>query len=271
MSERCDAALALVEAPPTGENVQPMHSDLFDSTIPFGEPELMRASSYGRYLEQLARDSTLTVTGTRLALLSPSLQADLLRFEEDGSGSEVIEVMAACLRHAASLTIHLQCGDRVVPLTVFSRERLVHCPIGLGELVERHLADVRVMHVEPTPLRPPGDPRRAWVGASHLYQPLTPLLWELAMRGPRGDLLPEISGPAVYRVAPALVTAELLTIGVLKPAIERLREQPANLAEIASWPELGRERASRLLNGLYLQAGLIVSRSHPDAVRSGWA
>ena len=115
------------------------------------------------------------------------------------------------------------------------------------------------------------DPRRAWVGASHLYYPLTPLLWGLAMRGPRCDLLPEISGPAVYRVAPALETAELPTTGVLKSAIERLRQQPASLAEIASWPELDRERASRLLNGLYLQAGLIVSRSHPDAVRAGWS
>ncbi|MBC7735575.1 MAG: hypothetical protein H7306_27435 [Bacteriovorax sp.] len=248
-----------------------MHGDLFDSTIPFGEPELMRASSYRCYLEQLEREAALTGASTRLALLSPSLQADLLRFEDGGSGSEVIEVMAACLRHAASLTIHLQCGDRVVPLTVFSPERLLHCPIGLGELVERHLADVRVMHVEPTPLRPPGDPRRAWVGASHLYHPLTPLLWGLAMRGPRCDLLPEISGPAVYRVAPALEAAELPTTGVLKSAIERLRQQPASLAEIASWPELDREHASRLLNGLYLQAGLIVSRSHPDAVRAGWS
>ena len=248
-----------------------MHSDLFDSTIPFGEPELMRASSYRLYLEQLEREAALTGASTRLALLSPSLQADLLRFEKGGSGSEAIEVMAACLRHAASLTIHLQCGDGVVPLTVFSPERLLHCPVGLGELVERHLADARVMHVEPTPLRPPGDPRRAWVDASHLYHPLTPLLWGLAMRGSRCDLLPEISGPAVYRVAPALETSELPTTGMLKSAIERLRQQPASLAEIASWPKLDREHASRLLNGLYLHAGLIVSRSHPDAVRAGWS
>ena len=248
-----------------------MHGDLFDSTIPFGEPELMRASSYRRYLDELDRRPMLAGAATRLSQLSPSLQADLLRFEERGSGSEAIEVMAACLRHAASLTIHLQCGDRVVPLTVFTPQRLVHCPMAMSELVERHLAGVQVMHVEPTPLRPPGDPQRAWVGASHLYHPLTPLLWELAMRGPRGDLLPEIGGPAVYRVAPVLESAELPLPDVLKAAIERLRAQPASLAEIASWPALDRERASRLLNGLYLLAGLIVSRSHPDAVRAGWA
>jgi hypothetical protein len=30
------------------------------------------------------------------------------------------------------------------------------------------------------------------------------------------------------------------------------------------------ERAIRLLNALYLQAGLIVSRSHPDAINEKW-
>ena len=131
-------------------------------------------------------------------------------------------------------------------------------------------ASLPVDPVEPTPLRPPGHPQRAWVRASHLYHPLAPLLWELAMRGSRGDLLPEISGPAVYRVAPVLETTELLITDGHLAAIERLRQQTASLAEIAGWPELDRERASRLLNGLYLQAGLIVSRSHPDAVRAGW-
>jgi hypothetical protein len=42
------------------------------------------------------------------------------------------------------------------------------------------------------------------------------------------------------------------------------------LAAIATWPGFDRERASRLMNAIYLQAGLIVSRSHPDAVRDSW-
>ena len=33
---------------------------------------------------------------------------------------------------------------------------------------------------------------------------------------------------------------------------------------------MDRERAIRLLNALYLQAGLIVSRSHPDAISERW-
>ena len=250
-----------------------MDGDLFDSTIPFGAPELMRAASYRRYLDELPFDTTSGGSGTRLSQLSPSLQADLLRFEDgdgNGNGSDAVQVLAACLRHAARLTIHLQCADRVVPLTVFAQERQVHCPMNLGELVERHLAGLRVMHVEPAQWQPSDSPQPAPIDAARRCQPLAPLLWELALRGPRRELLPEIGGPAVYRVAPGLDMSALPASGALKAAVQRLRRQAANLTEIAGWPALDRERAARLLNALYLQAGLIVSRSHPDAVRESW-
>ena len=249
-----------------------MDGDLFDSTIPFGAPELMRAASYRRYLDALPVDTRYGGT-TRLSQLSPSLQADLLRFEDDdgnSNGSDAVQVLAACLRHAARLTIHLQCADRVVPLTVFAPEQQVHCPMDLGELVERHLAALRVMHVEPAQWQPPDGPQPAPVDAARRCQPLAPLLWELALRGPRRELLPEIGGPAVYRAAPGLDMRALPASGALKAAVQRLRRQAANLTEIAGWPALDRERAARLLNALYLQAGLIVSRSHPDAVRESW-
>jgi len=151
------------------------------------------------------------------------------------------------------------------------RERLLHCPMDLRELIERHLAQVCVMHIEPAVLRPPGDPQRALIGASHLHHSLAPFLWELAMRGPRRELLPEIKGPAVYRVAPSLDLDRLpISSGVIRMAIERLRRHAVPLTQIASWPAFDRECASRLLNALYLQAGLMVSRSHPDAVRESW-
>ena len=153
---------------------------------------------------------------------------------------------------------------------MFPHEGLVHCALPMAELLERHVHDMRVLQVEPALLRPPGDAQRALIGELHLHHALAPLVWELALRGPRRDLLPEIAGPAVYRVAPGLDAAGLPTSGVLKAAIERLRGQTANLAEIASWPALDRERAARLLNALYLQAGLMVSRSHPEAVRESW-
>ena len=244
-----------------------MHSDLFDSTIPFGEPELMRASAYRRYLDEAAGASARPGNPTGLSSLSPSLRADLYRFEQETGSTEALEVLAACVRHAKRLTIHLECGDRVVPLTVFPQERLVHCPLPMQELTGRYLPELRVMNVEPASLQPPSDSERALLDDDQVYHPLGPLLWELAMRGQRRELLPEIVGPAVYRVAPGLDLTTLPASGVLKAAITRLRGPAANLNDIAGWPGLDRERAARLLNALYLQAGLIVSRSHPDAVR----
>ena len=247
-----------------------MNGEMFEPTIPFGEPELMRASAYHRYLETLEDQSAQGGASTRLSQLSPSLQADLMRFEQDGGSSESVEVLAACIRHAKKVTIYLQCDDKVVPLTIFPQEQLVHCVVPISVLVERHLPSMRVLQVEPALLCPPGDPQQQLIGEAHLHAPLAPLVWELAMRGPRRELLPEIAGPAVYRVSPGLDTEGLPASGVIKAAIERLRRQTANLAEIASWPALDRERATRLLNALYLQAGLIVSRAHPDAVRDSW-
>ncbi len=254
------------------QNAPDMNGELFDSTIPFGEPELPRASAFRRYLDELGAESRRLGAGpriSRISQLSPSLRADLLRFERDG-GSEAMEILAACVRHSKRVTIHLKCGDWVVPLTVFPQERLIHCPMKLDELIERHLLELRVMHVEPALLRPPGDTDAALVGDAQLHHSLAPLLWEMAMRGPRRELLPEIAGPAVYRVSPGLDIRALPASGVLKAAIERLRPQAANLNEIASWPALDKERAARLLNALYLQSGLIVSRSHPAAVRDSW-
>jgi hypothetical protein len=244
--------------------------ELFDSTIPFGEPELLKASSYQRYLEELDADSVPGSPATRLSQLSSSLQADLWRHEQRTGSYEIVEVMAACLRHSSRVTIHLQVGVRVVPLTVFPYERLVHCPMDLDELVERHLPQLHVMHLEPATLRPPGDPVRELIGEPRLYRSLAPLMWVLALRGPRRDLLPEIAGPAVYRVSPALDLDTAPISGSLRAAIERLRAQAVPLSTIAGWPAFDRERAARMLNALYLQAGLIVSRSHPDAVRESW-
>ena len=245
-----------------------MDSDLFEPTLPFGQPELMRASAYRRYLDELR-----TATGgisSRLSQLSPSLRADLLRFGEDGDASELVEVMAACIRHGKRITIHVQTGERVVPITVFAQERLVHSPMPLHELTGKPMLDLRVMHVEPALLQPPGETNATMVGAETAHYPLAPLLWELAMRGLRRDLLPEIAGPAVYRVAPGQDLRSLPASGAVAAAALRLARQGASLRELSDWPGMDRERATRMLNALYLQGGLIVSRSHPDAARDGW-
>jgi hypothetical protein len=248
-----------------------MHTPAFESTLPFGEPELMRVSAFRRYLDDLVqREGGSDPAASRLSALSPSLLQDLMRFEHGGKQTELLEAVAASVRHARALCIHVQSADKVIPLTLFPMERLAHCPLPMADFLAGPLAELQVLHVEPAMLRPPGDPTPALVGELHLYQPLAPVTWELAMRGSREELLPEIAGNAAYRVAPGVDLRQLALGHDLRAAIKLLQRQTSALREIADWPGFTRGRATRLLNALYLQAGLIVSRTHPAATNEGW-
>jgi hypothetical protein len=247
-----------------------MHSELFEPTIPFGEPEPVRAGVLRGEFAPDTMPGDFRSTSTEPAALSPSLLADLQRFEERDRSADTLGALAACVRHNTRVTLHLQCGRHVVPLTVFPREQLIHCPMQMIELLTQHFADLRVVHVESAWLHPPGSTEMMLVGRNPMLHPLGPFLWELAMRGARRELLPEIAGLAAYRIAPGLDLARLPVRGALLATLSRLRTQSANLRELADWPGLDRERAIRLLNALYLQAGLIVSRAHPDAARDSW-
>lgn len=244
---------------------------MFQSTLPLGEPDLMRVSAFQRYLDDLVRVGSAESSSGRLTSLSPSLMQDLERFERNGGQSELLDVLAACLRHAYPLTVNLQWTDRVVPLTLFPAERLVHCPVPMPQFLESRLSELQVMQVEPAMLRAPGHRDASLVGERQMYSPLAPLLWEMALRGSRDRLLPEIDGVAAYRVAPGVSLRGLEIPSILATAVERLRRRTRNLRELSGWPGLDRERAMRLLNALYLQGGLIVSRMHPRAASpDGW-
>jgi hypothetical protein len=242
----------------------------FDPTVPFGEPELPRASGFAHYLAELERTAPEGAPSTRLSSLSPSLAQDLMRFEQDGRAADLLEVLAACVRHGRNLTVHLRCLDKLLPLNLFPNERLAHCPLDLRELVGQRRVALAVLQVEPAVLRPPGDPQASMVGDIRWYRPLSPLLWTMAVHGTRDSLLPELTGAAVYRVSPAFDLTMLHSDTPLHAAVGRLRRGVASQREIANWPGMTRNRAIRLLNALYLQAGLIVSRSHPAALGDSW-
>lgn len=244
---------------------------MFESTLPLGAPDLIRVSAFQRYLEEITQDGE--AGSSRLSSLTPSLMQDLSRFDHarrPGEGLEVLEVLAACVRHGCNLLVHLQAETRVVPLTVFPTERLAHCPMNMEQLLASRLTDLHVMHVEPAVLRPLGHRDQVMVGDPEHYSPLGPLLWELALRGAREELLPEIAGNAAYRIAPGVEFQALNLMGSLAAAVQRLQRATTNLREISEWPGFDRARATRLLNALYLQAGLMVSRSHPAATNEGW-
>lgn len=243
---------------------------MFESTLPLGAPDLMRVSAFQRHLGEQAYDSEQP---SRLASLSPSLLHDLQRFEQTrrpGDGLELLQVLAACVRHARPLVIHLQDGDRVVPLTVFPVERLAHCPFPIEQFLASRLDELQVLRVEPALLQAPAPGTAPGAGEKDLYGALSRLLWELALRGSREALLPEIAGNAAYRIAPGVNLRELPQGSSLIAAVARLQQRTTNLRDIADWPGFDRARAMRLLNALYLQAGLMVSRSHPAATNDSW-
>ena len=242
---------------------------MFQSTLPLGAPELMRVSGFQRYLDDVASTRSGGAS-TRLSSLNPSLMRDLMRFEQPGAGGELLEVLAASLRHGRDLLIHLTLDTRVLPLTLFPNEQLAHCPLPPAQLLDLKLNDLVVLSVEPALLGPPGDRRRALVADAALCGPMGALAWELALRGARDTLLPELAGTAAYRVTPAADLRGLELAGSLAAAVARLRRGTTNLRDIARWPGFDRERAMRLLNGLYLQAALMVSRTHPAATNEGW-
>ncbi len=236
---------------------------MFESTLPFGEPELMRASAFRRALDESARSGDADSTASRLSTLSPSLMLDLMRFEQEGQQGGVIEILAACIRHARKLLVHLQAEDRVVPLTVFPVEHLVHCPMPMAQFLALPLGDLSVLHVEPALLRPPGDRVRAMVGEPEHYSALGPVLWELALRGHAATCCPR-SPAAAYRIAPGLTCARS-TSAVRWRGGRPADEDTTNLRDMSHWPGFDRERAMRLLNALYLQAALMITRTHPAA------
>lgn len=241
----------------------------FESTLPMGAAELMRASAFRRQVE-LERDTTDSRITTRLSALDPSLHQDLLRFEGKGRQSELLEVMAGAVRHASTVTVHLQLRQHVLALTVFPVHRLVHGVLPMAQFLDLQLTDLEVLRVEKAQMPVPDLQTLAQSAVQVHYAPLGKLLWELALRGARDELLPEIAGQAAYRITPTMDLGLLELTGSLASACEKLKRQTTSLREIAEWPGFDRTRAMRMLNGLYLQAGLMVSRTHPAATNEGW-
>lgn len=209
---------------------------------------------------------------TALTSLSPSLLQDLQRFEVlTGPKRELLEVLAACVRHTQPLAITLAAPKRALQVvSVFPIDRQVHCAVPLTNMLAGDLAQLQVVEVRPARWRTPGSTDTQRIDSPECYTPLGPLLWAVALNGARDALLPELAGQAAYRVSPGISLGGLDVPGVFAAAITRLRRHTSNLREIASWPGLGQNRAQRLLNALYLQSGLIVSRTHPAATNDGW-
>lgn len=225
---------------------------------------MLPLGDYRRMREQL----TLAEGGAlgRSTVLPSTLLAELRDSHRHADGTALIDVLAACRRHAEPALICLSHQGLVWPITVFPAEMTYHAPQDLLGCTDAALAQLTVLSVEPAGVRPPGNMMHERIADPGLFRPLAPMLWAVALRGPtRHALVPAIAGTAAYRAARSVRNDDLIAPGALGAAAERLRREPASLRALAAWPGMDIERGIRLLNALYLVSNLIVTRAHPAA------
>lgn len=242
---------------------------MFQSTLSLDPHDQLRGSTLLRGLRDMPAPAP--ARAAQLASLLPSLADDLKRFERDGIQTELIEVVAASLRHGCNLLVHLEYGERRLPVTLFPAQRLLHCPLPLAQLLTLRLTQLFVCSVEPAMLQAPDGEAGAAPNERGFFGSLDALSWELAMRGARAELLPEIPVQAAYRVPPGVTLQGIALTGTLASALHQLKRQATNLKTMAAWAGFDRERAMRLLNALYLRSALMATRTHPAAAVDVWS
>jgi len=238
----------------------------FDPSDLWRISDFRRARSEGRF--------ELEASPGRATLLPTTLLADLRRIRSDSTTSDVLEVIAACLRHHEPALLYLEQGQFVWPVTLFPREALYHSPRSAEAMATTFaLSQLRLVSAEPPGVRPPGSILVERVASPDKYHPLAGLVWTVALHGPRSMLLSEINGRAAYRVVAAHNARELPPLkGAISSTVTRLEQRSSSLGEMARWPGMSIERASRILNALYLSGMLLISRAHPAArsPSTGW-
>lgn len=229
----------------------------------FEDSTLWRISTYERMRAETG-DSGFARLNAK-SVLSTTLSAELSQLPRAPSSGDALEVVAACVRQQESALILLQHRALVWPLTLFPQHNLYHLPRSIVESLQQGVRDLEVIAVEPPGLRPPGHAIHERIADGPGYRPLAPLLWTLALHAPRATLFADITGRAAYRLVSDFTPDAGALAGALGPALRRLRVEISSLADIARWPGMDRERAARLLNGVYLQGGLMVLRTHTAA------
>jgi hypothetical protein len=230
----------------------------------FEDSTLWRISAFDRIRRETGNSSGfMRLTGPMV--LPTTLLADLRRLDADPASSDVLEVIAACVRHREPALLCLQHDELVWPVTLFPNERLYHSPRDFAQASLTGLAALKLLTAEPPGVQPPGHWMHDRVAEAAHYRPLAPLLWSLALNGPRRTLLADIAGPAAYRLVLGSDGQRPSAPGALGSALDRLQRESVSLRDIAQWPGMSMERASRLLNGLYLAGSLLTTRAHPAA------
>jgi hypothetical protein len=229
----------------------------------FDDSTLWRVSEFERV--RLRTGSSGFIGLDRQTVLPTTLVAELQRLGDEPRAADVLEVVAACMRHREAALLLFEHENVVWPVTLFPLQGRYHSPRDMALATPAGLASLALLSTEPPGVKVPGHWMHERVAQAEHYRPLAPLVWQLALRGPRAILLEEISGSAAYRCVANRLDEVPPAGGAIGSALERLRHESVPLRTIAGWPGMSVERACRLLNALYLVSALMVSRSHPSA------
>ena len=229
----------------------------------FEDSTLWRVSGYERVRMLTGTSGFARLEGP--SVLPTTLLTDLRHVDSVNEYLDVLEVAAACMRHREPALLCLQYEGLVWPVTLFPSQMLYHSPRDMAQATPAALSRVTLLSIETPGVRPPGHWMHERIAQVAHYRPLMPLLVSLALDGPRPALLNEIAGTAAYRAIKRLDEEGLSLSGALGSAAERLRRETVPLRTISAWPGMSVERASRLLNALYLSSALLATRGHPAA------
>jgi hypothetical protein len=227
----------------------------------FDDTTLWRVSSFERMQQETGTSGFARLDGP--TLLPTTMLAELEKLERDPHGIDVLEMMGACMRHREAALLCLQHEELVWPITVFPMHGLYHSPKDLSNASAIGLASLKVLTAEPPGVQPPGHWDNERVGQTEQYRSLVPLLWFLALNGPRQTLLHEVSGPAAYRAIPGRGNGNPKLSGVMGSAFERLQHATVSLRQITAWPGRGARLplAQWLVFGLRLDGDSLTPRS----------
>jgi hypothetical protein len=217
---------------------------------------------------RLGNDTAPTLSTLSPSTLSPSLHSDVMRFAEEACDTDLLPMLAAIVRHVKPLSLHLHHGDRIIVLSVFPREQQFYCNVDVCALRADEIARLRLVYVSPVLASKSSD--LADMGLPHVRS-LATLLWQLALHGARDELLPEIAGPVRYRLAPGVPLRALPMDSWVLPMLPCLRGEASTLEALAERTSVGLPRTRRLLNAIYLQGRLMVTRSLPMQCRASVA
>lgn len=186
--------------------------------------------------------------------LSASLRGDLKRFADQAEAAELLPVVAASVRHGHPLCLNVELDGKEHELALDPLRNLFSCSTDLCALPDQALEKIRLRRILQ------GEPDTEYHDRRHMGS-LRPLLWHLALRGPRSDLLPELGGKVRCRVILGTPLNGLPLDGSRRRMIDRMKFAPVSVDDLMTGTGLTRVAIQRVWNALYLQSALMVSRS----------